>query len=449
MDAAGPDDPRADREVRRTRSSCSRSTAAAWRSTARGTPAARSATCCAASSRRRRPTRCSPRTASRACELSDNGAVRRRSPALAALPAVHAYHLRPRGVSKANAVAAHQRMRGYAPEECIAIGDSREDLGVAGNVGAFFLVANALERDPALSDSLAGPSERDGHRGRPRRGRLRGDRRDARPAPADARAGAARARGDARVRRGDRARARARRRGARRHDRADRPLGPGPPDRRHAHPRAGRAPSAAASSSSAASTGTSARAARSSRGCASRPSLPRAPSCCSSRTSTPTASRSGAARTRAASTSTATAPPGRALPRPARLADVRRLARLVGARVARDPRADPARPPRRRHLVPPAARRASTSRRPAGTAAPAATRASSGCACARSPPTPDRSRAGSTSACGRAPRSSSSCPAARCGRRRPPHAAAVIALAGRPDRRAGITRAAGGSRGAP
>ena len=89
-------------------------------------------------------------------ELTDNGAVRRRSPALAALPAVHAYHLRPRGVSKANAVAAHQRMRGYAPEDCIAIGDSREDLGVAGNVGAFFLVANALERDPALGDSLAG-----------------------------------------------------------------------------------------------------------------------------------------------------------------------------------------------------------------------------------------------------------------------------------------------------
>lgn len=89
-------------------------------------------------------------------ELTDNGAVRRRSPALAGLPAVHAYHLRPRGVSKANAVAAHQHMRGYAPEQCIAIGDSREDLGVAGNVGAFFLVANALERDPALSDSLAG-----------------------------------------------------------------------------------------------------------------------------------------------------------------------------------------------------------------------------------------------------------------------------------------------------
>ncbi|CAB4916950.1 unannotated protein [freshwater metagenome] len=89
-------------------------------------------------------------------ELTDNGAVRRRSPALAGLPAVHAYHLRPRGVSKANAVAAHQRMRGYRPEDCIAIGDSREDLAVARTVGEFFLVANALERDPGLRESLAG-----------------------------------------------------------------------------------------------------------------------------------------------------------------------------------------------------------------------------------------------------------------------------------------------------
>ena len=59
-------------------------------------------------------------------------------------------------MSKANAVATHQRMRGYAPEDCIAVGDSREDLGVAGTVGGFFLVANALERDPELAGSLAG-----------------------------------------------------------------------------------------------------------------------------------------------------------------------------------------------------------------------------------------------------------------------------------------------------
>lgn len=89
-------------------------------------------------------------------ELTDNGAVRRRSPALAALGEVHAYHLRPRGVSKANAVAWHQRMRGYDPDACIAIGDSREDLAVARTVGTFWLVANAIERDPALREALRG-----------------------------------------------------------------------------------------------------------------------------------------------------------------------------------------------------------------------------------------------------------------------------------------------------
>jgi hydroxymethylpyrimidine pyrophosphatase-like HAD family hydrolase len=54
-----------------------------------------------------------------------------------------AYHLVPAQTSKANAVAAHMRARGYAPEDCIAVGDSREDLDVARVVGRFFLVANA------------------------------------------------------------------------------------------------------------------------------------------------------------------------------------------------------------------------------------------------------------------------------------------------------------------
>jgi hypothetical protein len=54
-----------------------------------------------------------------------------------------AFHLVPAGTSKANAVAAHMRARGYAPGECIGVGDSREDLDIAQVVGRFFLVANA------------------------------------------------------------------------------------------------------------------------------------------------------------------------------------------------------------------------------------------------------------------------------------------------------------------
>jgi phosphoglycolate phosphatase len=55
-----------------------------------------------------------------------------------------AYHLVPAQTSKANAVAAHMRARGYTPEECIAVGDSPEDLEVAKVVGRFFLVGNAV-----------------------------------------------------------------------------------------------------------------------------------------------------------------------------------------------------------------------------------------------------------------------------------------------------------------
>jgi len=53
------------------------------------------------------------------------------------------YHLIPAAASKAGAVALHMRARGLAPAQCIAVGDSREDLGIAPQVGRFFLVANA------------------------------------------------------------------------------------------------------------------------------------------------------------------------------------------------------------------------------------------------------------------------------------------------------------------
>ena len=55
----------------------------------------------------------------------------------------HAFHLIPAVSSKAAAVTAHMRARGYAPEECFGVGDSAEDLDVAEVVGRFFLVANA------------------------------------------------------------------------------------------------------------------------------------------------------------------------------------------------------------------------------------------------------------------------------------------------------------------
>ena len=87
--------------------------------------------------------------------LVDNGVVHRRSEKLQHLPQVRAYHLVPVDASKAAAVARHRRIRGYARDECIAIGDSREDLATAPHVSTFWLVANAIERDPTLQRTIA------------------------------------------------------------------------------------------------------------------------------------------------------------------------------------------------------------------------------------------------------------------------------------------------------
>jgi phosphoglycolate phosphatase len=66
-----------------------------------------------------------------------------------------AYHLIPRAASKARGVGRHMQARGYAAAEVIAVGDSREDLGAAAVVGTFWLVANALEREPGLRAAAA------------------------------------------------------------------------------------------------------------------------------------------------------------------------------------------------------------------------------------------------------------------------------------------------------
>jgi len=84
--------------------------------------------------------------------LLDNGAIGREMPAVEG--PTHAYHLVPRLVSKAGAVSAHARARGYDPADCIAVGDSVEDLEVAAAVGRFFVVANGPERDPGLRAAL-------------------------------------------------------------------------------------------------------------------------------------------------------------------------------------------------------------------------------------------------------------------------------------------------------
>ena len=83
--------------------------------------------------------------------LVDNGGIH---PVVEGAEHLKAYHLVPAGASKANAVAFHMRVRGYTPADCIAIGDSREDLGAAAVVRTFWLVANGVERDPTIREAF-------------------------------------------------------------------------------------------------------------------------------------------------------------------------------------------------------------------------------------------------------------------------------------------------------
>lgn len=62
--------------------------------------------------------------------------------------AVQAYHLLPRGVGKAPAVADDLAARGLDARCAAAIGDSQEDLMMAPQVGVFFLVANGHAEPP-------------------------------------------------------------------------------------------------------------------------------------------------------------------------------------------------------------------------------------------------------------------------------------------------------------
>jgi phosphoglycolate phosphatase len=76
--------------------------------------------------------------------LHDNGVIRRTFPGLD-VPEVHAYHLVPRGVDKASAVAADLAARGLQARDALAVGDSASDAALAPHVTAVFLVANHAE----------------------------------------------------------------------------------------------------------------------------------------------------------------------------------------------------------------------------------------------------------------------------------------------------------------
>jgi hypothetical protein len=86
--------------------------------------------------------------------LEDNGIVPRRFPGLD-VDEVHVYHLVPRGVSKAAAVAADLAARGMDAWGAVAVGDSPTDVALAPHVGAVFVVANgAAAVGPQTPDNV-------------------------------------------------------------------------------------------------------------------------------------------------------------------------------------------------------------------------------------------------------------------------------------------------------
>jgi hydroxymethylpyrimidine pyrophosphatase-like HAD family hydrolase len=82
--------------------------------------------------------------------LVDNGVIPSRYENLAGLERVRAYHLLPRGVSKAAAIAADRAYRRLDQAECAVVGDASADLECRDEVGRCFLVRNGLDKDPSL-----------------------------------------------------------------------------------------------------------------------------------------------------------------------------------------------------------------------------------------------------------------------------------------------------------
>ncbi len=67
---------------------------------------------------------------------------------------LHIYNLMPEGVTKANGIVLDKKIRKIRSENCIALGDSIEDVKMASEVKYFFLMKNALEHREELEEEL-------------------------------------------------------------------------------------------------------------------------------------------------------------------------------------------------------------------------------------------------------------------------------------------------------
>jgi len=73
-------------------------------------------------------------------QMYDNGIVHPKKHGLTDVSEVHIYNLVPRGSGKGEAVAADMAKKGLAPEQVLAIGDSKGDLPMGKHTGSFVLV---------------------------------------------------------------------------------------------------------------------------------------------------------------------------------------------------------------------------------------------------------------------------------------------------------------------
>ena len=67
---------------------------------------------------------------------------------------LHGYNLMPSGVNKANGIKLDKKIRNFDTHNCIALGDSLEDLKMAAEVEYFFLMQNALGHKDVMLNEL-------------------------------------------------------------------------------------------------------------------------------------------------------------------------------------------------------------------------------------------------------------------------------------------------------
>jgi hydroxymethylpyrimidine pyrophosphatase-like HAD family hydrolase len=102
-----------------------------------------------------------------AVTLIDNGVIHPVKTGLVRVDEVHSYHLAPRGVTKAHAIAADIERRGLKREQTASIGDSASDVEMAEGTAVCVLVANAFG-DAEVGRAVAGHENvfaTKGHRG--------------------------------------------------------------------------------------------------------------------------------------------------------------------------------------------------------------------------------------------------------------------------------------------